>query len=151
MSVKKVIDVSKPVLTPNGDTYCEPKLDRKGRIMMEELDEEGNNVYKFQHQLTNKDTPVYVDKLIGDIITFALDKVDDKANSEDIRKRFALSCRVEDALSKDGKLVVENKDWKLIEGTLDNIKNPMFNYRIQEAIDTAELYKEEEKTDAGSA
>jgi len=149
MSVKKIIDVSKPVVTPKGDAYCEPVIDRKGRVKIEELDDEGNNVFKFQHQLTNKDTPVYEDKRIGDIITFALDKTDDKASTEDIRKRFSLSCRVEEALGKDGQLVVENKDWKIIEGTLENIKNPLFNYRIQEAIDLAEPIKESK--DAGSA
>jgi len=145
MSVKKTINVNKLVYTPNGDAYCEPKMDRKGRFMLEELDENNENVWRFQHQLEKKDTPIYVDKRIGEIITFALDKVDEKASGEDIRRRFTLSCRVEDAMKNGGLLEVENKDWKCIEGTLEAIKNPLFNYRIQEAIDTAEVVAKSDK------
>lgn len=145
MSIIKAINVNNWVVTPSKETYCEAKLDRKGRVLLEEKTDEGGEIWRFTHQLKREDTPVYVDKRIGDIITFALDKIDDKANGEEIRKRFALSCRVEEAMQNGGLLKVENKDWKCIESTLENIKNPLFNYRIQEAIDTAEICKEKER------
>jgi len=140
--VKRLLEVSNFVYTPSGDAYAEPKMDRKGRVMIEALDENGENIWKFPHQMEKSDTPVYEDKRIGQLITFALDKLDEKANGEDIRKRFALSCRVEAAMKDNKSLEVESKDLKLIEGTLEAIKNPMFNYRIQEALDSAEIIKE---------
>jgi len=142
MSVKKSIDVNKLVITPKGEPYSEPIVDNKGRIKLEELDENDKNIYKFPNQLRVTDTPIYENKKIGSIITFALDRLDDKQSGEEIRKRFALSCRVEEAMQKKELLIVENKDWKCIESTLENVKNPLFNYRIQEAIDTAEVVKE---------
>lgn len=139
---RKVLNVNKLVVTPQGTNYSEPIMDNKGRVKLTELDDNGNNIYKFSHMLTPKDEPVYEDKKIGNIITHALDKTDDKLTGEDIRKRFALSCRVEDAMSKNESLIMEQKDWKCIENSIENIKNPLFNYRIQEAVDTAELYVE---------
>ena len=130
-------------MTPKREAYSEPKIDRKGRIMLEELDDNNEHVWKFQHQLTNKDTPVYEDKKVGDLIVFALDKTDDKADGTTIRQRFSLSCKVEDALQNGGYLEVEIKDIRLIEGTLEAIKNPLFNYRIQEVLDSAEPVKNE--------
>jgi len=134
--VRKVINVNKLVVTPQGTNYSEPIMDNKGRVKVDE------DTYKFPHTLTASDNPIYEDKKIGNIITHALDKMDDKLSGEEIRKRFALSCRVEEAMRNGGQLIVENKDWKCIESTLESIKNPLFNYRIQEAIDTAEIYKE---------
>ena len=146
MSVKKIIDVNKLVYTPKGEVYSEPKIDRKGRVRLTELDENLEPIWKYQHQMEKKDIPDYVNMRIGDIITFALDRLDDKADGKTIRERFSLSCRVEDAMKNGGKLETENKDWKCIEGTLEGIKHPLFNYRIQEAIDLAEVVKEAKET-----
>lgn len=141
MSTVKLLDVNKFVITPKKEIYCEPITDRKGRVKLEELDDEGKNIWRFQHQLEKKDTPIFEDKKIGDIICYILDQIDQKANGEEIRKRFSVSCSVENSMDKNQLLEIETKDLKVIENALENTKNPLFNYRIQEAIDTAEIKK----------
>ena len=133
MAITKLIDTSKPVYTPNGDVYAEPKVDRTGRITLD------NGSTKYNHQLEKSDTPLYVDRRIGDFITFVLDKTDEKATGETLRKRFFLSCRVEQSMRDNKLLEVTNEDIKLVEAALEVVKHPLISYRVQEALDLAEV------------
>src|SRR5262245_9213260 len=90
--MKKYIDVNKPVLTRSGEPYRETKVDAKGHIVLE------SGETKPPYAIERTDVPAMEDVPVGRLLIMALDKTDDKLSPDERRKRFTLSCRIEDAM-----------------------------------------------------
>lgn len=130
--MNKIIDVSRPVKTRSGEPYCEAKIDPRGRLIME------SGEAKLSHQIGRDDVPLMEKVMTGKLLVMALDKVDDKLSPEERRKRFMLSCRIEEAMQGDGRFVMSSDDRKRLEAAADLVtNNHFFLYRIHEALETA--------------
>lgn len=146
MTLKKTIDVSRPVLTRTGEPYQETKVDSQGRIILE------SGEARLSYQVGRGDTPVLEDVPIGRLMVAALDRTDEKLSPEERRKRFVLSCRIEDAIKDKTPFVMDPEDRKRLEAAADLVTNShFFLYRMQEAIENAEPLREEAAKSNGAA
>mgnify|MGYP001561888665 FL=1 len=135
----RLLDVNKPVLKRDGEPLWEVLIDARNRICLEPVNGEPRQP-KFQHQSFAKDDiPVMVERQIGWIINFALDRTDASIKPEEGRLRFKLSMRIEDAMRHKVPLLIDKKDEDRIEAAADLLVevNHMFMQRIYEAVESA--------------
>lgn len=136
MSDVKALDVCARVLKRDGTPFREPDIDDRGYV----ITVSGASVPP--NGLTSGDPPNMLDRTVGDIINKALDAVSDKLAPEERRKRFTLSCRIEDAMREGEPLAMSPDDETRIKAAAELIVgNHMLLARIEQAVFAAEKPK----------
>ncbi len=130
--MKKLLEVSKLVLTRKGEVYQEFQIDGLGRMTLESGEK------KYQHQLEKEDIPCLENRKIGDLINYALDLPEEKLTPKERRARFILATRIQEAMETGKDLVIEKEDETRIEGATEGVKSAFFLDRILSSLEEAE-------------
>lgn len=132
----KILKVSSQVFTRKGEAYQEFKVDGVGRYILED------GKKKHPHQITKEDSPTSEDRLLGDLINYALDIQDDKLTSKERRLRFALSQKIQGAMKRKETILMDREDEKRIEEATEKVQSNFFVSTILESLEEAESYKQ---------
>ena len=136
----KLLNVAEPMRKRDGSLYLEPKVDERGRVVLEDGEA------RLSHQIRDSDTVALVEVPVGKIMNFALDKASDKLEPVERRKRFGLTLRIQAAMDAGQPMEMDREDEKRIEAAAELITdNHLFLFRVIEAIEQAELVKKELK------
>lgn len=138
MATNVLIDVCKPVKNGKGADYREPMV-REGKLVLT------NGKEKRQDQITPEDEVVMETILVGRVICLGLDAADEKATGADLRKRFALSGRVEQAMQDKALLELKPEERQTIDATYELVKNGMFQTAVQECLANSQPAKKPAK------
>jgi len=133
--MKKTIDVCAPVLTRAGKPYQEARME-DGLIVLKDGKKKRPDQMRPDDELVMENVP------LGRLLIMALDTSDDAMTPGERRKRFRLSCEIEDAMQDKELFEFDTEDRKSLESAADLVKNAFFHTRIYEAIEMAEPVKD---------
>ena len=132
----KELHVNLPVIKRDRTEMREPIVDDRQYVATQ------SGGYRPPSELTSLDPPQMRVVTIGMAINRALDVVSDKLSAEERRKRFTLSCRIEDAMAAGEPFLMADDDETRIKAALDLITgNHMLLARATEPVFAAERPK----------